>query len=165
MQFLGLEGAAGEFVEARAEGVQVGGWQAHSRGHGVAAVAEQQVVAFPQRGGQVETGNAAARAAELLAIAAEDDGRPVELLEHARRDNAHDADVPRQLTLDDDEVGLRVEPGAHRADDFLGDAAFDLLALAVVGVQLLREGQRFGQVAAPAAGARRPRRFPAGRRR
>ena len=33
------------------------------------------------------------------------------------------------------------------ASDFLGDAAFDLLAFAVVGVQVLREGQRFGEVA------------------
>ena len=33
------------------------------------------------------------------------------------------------------------------ANDFLGDGAFDLLALAVVGVQVLREGQRFGEVA------------------
>ena len=113
----------------------------------MAAVAEQQVVALAQRGGQVEAGDAAARAAQLVAVAAEDDGRAVELLEHARGDNAHDADVPGQLALDDDEVGLRVEPGAHGADDFLGDAAFDLLALAVVGVELLRDGQRFGEVA------------------
>ena len=83
----------------------------------------------------------------MLAVAAEDDGRPVELLQHARRDDAHDADVPGQLAFDDDEIGLRVELGAHRADDFLGDAAFDLLALAVARVQVLRERQRFGEVA------------------
>ena len=56
LQVVGLEGAAGELVEAGAEGVQVGGCQAQARGHRVAALAEQQVAALAQRGGQVETG-------------------------------------------------------------------------------------------------------------
>ena len=107
------------------------GLQADTCRHRVAAVAEQQVVALAQRGGQVEPRDAAARAAELPAVAAEDDGRAVKLLEHARSHNAHHADVPGQLAFNDDEVGLRVEPGAQGADDFLGDAALDLLALAV----------------------------------
>ena len=40
-----------------------------------------------------------------------------------------------------------IEFGAHGGDDFVGDAAFDLLALAVAGVQLMRDGQRLVQAA------------------
>ena len=50
-------------------------------------------------------------------------------------------------SFDDDKVGLRVEPGAQAGDDFVGDAALDLLALAVLRVQGLRDGQRLGEVA------------------
>jgi len=82
----------------------------------------------------------------LPGIAPEDEGRAVELLEDARGDNADDADVPGHLAFDNDEVGLRVEPGAQGADDFVGDGAFDLLALAVVGVELLGDGQRLREV-------------------
>ena len=58
LQVVGLERAAGELVEAGAEGGQVGGCQAQASGHGVAALAEQQVAALTQRGGQVEPGDA-----------------------------------------------------------------------------------------------------------
>ena len=51
------------------------------------------------------------------------------------------------MTFHNDEVGMGVESGAHRSNDFLGNATLDFLALAVVGVQVLRDGQRFGEVA------------------
>ena len=35
--------------------------------------------------------------------------RPVKFLQHARSDDADDADVPEQLPLDDDEIRLRIE--------------------------------------------------------
>ncbi len=69
------------------------------------------------------------------------------MLEHARGDNAHDADVPKQLAFDDDEVARRIELGPHRADGLIGDAALDSLAFAVLRVQLLRQRHRFGQAA------------------
>ena len=60
-------------------------------------------------------GDAPARTAHLAVLAADDDGRPVKFLKHARRHDTHDADMPEQLPLDDDEIRLRVEFGAHRA--------------------------------------------------
>jgi hypothetical protein len=112
----------------------------------VATVADQQVIALAQRRGQIETRNAAAGPTEVLAITPENDSGAVELLEHARRNNPDDADVPGQLALDDDEVGLCVESRTQVADDFIGDAALDLLPRTVMGVQLLRDGQGFSQV-------------------
>ena len=41
----------------------------------------------------------------LAVLAADDDGGPVKFLQHARRHDADDADVPEQLALDDDEIG------------------------------------------------------------
>ena len=45
------------------------------------------------------------------------------------------ADVPEQLAFDDDKIGFGIEPRPHRADDFLDDAALDLLAFAIVGIE------------------------------
>ena len=82
---------------------------AQARRHRVTAVAHEQIAAFAQRGGQIKTRDAAARTAPFAALAAENDGGPVKLLEHARRDDADDADVPEQLSLDDDEIRLRIK--------------------------------------------------------
>jgi hypothetical protein len=147
LEFVGFEGAAGELVEAGAEGVQVGGREAQSSRHGVAARADQQVAAFPQGSGQIEPRNTTARAAEFRAVPAKDNGRAIELLEDTGGDNADDTDVPGHIAFDDDEVGLGVEPDAHGAKDLVGNGAFDFLPLAVMRVQILRERQRFGQVA------------------
>ena len=42
-----------------------------------------------------------------------------------------DADVPEQLPLDDDEIRLRIEFGAHHTGDFFNDASFNFLPLAI----------------------------------
>src|ERR1035441_6989980 len=110
MQLLRFDGAAGEFVEARTEGDQAVGLQGDSRRHRVAAVADQQIITLAQRGSQVEPGDAAPGPTELRAVASEDDGWAVELLEHTRGDNPHHPDVPGQLTFDDGEISQGVEP-------------------------------------------------------
>ncbi len=51
------------------------------------------------------------------------------------------------MAFDDNEVLIRVEFGAEDGDDFMYDAAFDSLALAVVSVEILSEGHGFGKVA------------------
>ena len=82
----------------------------------------------------------------MRAVAAHDDCGPIKLLEHARGDNAHYADVPGFLALDDDEVFLRLELRAHRAKDFVSDATLDFLAFAVAGIQTLGNRHRLTQV-------------------
>src|SRR6185437_8182283 len=84
LEVVGFERAAGVVVQAAAEGIEICGGDAQAGGHGVAAVAEEEVVAFAQGGGEVETGDAAAGAAPLLAFTTDDDGRAIKFLEHAR---------------------------------------------------------------------------------
>ena len=55
--------------------------------------------------------------------------------------------MPEQLSLHDDKIGLRIEFGAHRAGDFLDDAALNFLALTIPGVEILGERHGLGQVA------------------
>src|SRR6185437_17022952 len=97
--------------------------------------------------GEVETGDAAAGAAPLLAFTTDDDGRAIKFLEHARGNDPDHADVPEQLAFHDDEIGVGIELGADGADDFVNDAAFDFLAFAISRVERLRDGRGFGFVA------------------
>jgi hypothetical protein len=55
--------------------------------------------------------------------------------------------MPGLLALDDDEIGLRIKPGANGGDGLFGDEAFELLALAVACVEALGERQSLGEVA------------------
>ena len=109
-------------------------------------VADEQVVALAQRGGEVEALDAAARPAPLRRVAAQDERGPVELAQHAGGHDAHDADVPEELPLDDDEVARRVEARANGPDDFVGDGALDGLALAVAMVEGAGDGFGGGEV-------------------
>ncbi len=68
-------------------------------------------------------------------------------MQHARGDDAHHADVPKQLSFDDDEISLGIEFRADGADDFIDDAAFDFLTLAIAHVESLRDGRGFGLIA------------------
>src|ERR1022692_3278446 len=127
MQIFRLECTAGEFAEALTESVKIFGFDAQSRRHGVTAVTREQIVAFTQGRGQVKTRDAAAGTAPFLALAAQDDRGPIKFLEHARCNDADDADVPEQLAFDDLKVRVGIELRAHRADDLLDDAALDFL--------------------------------------
>ena len=55
LELFGLQGPAGEFVEAGAQRLQVVGMNDDARRHRMAAMAQQQVVALAQSGGQIET--------------------------------------------------------------------------------------------------------------
>ena len=147
LQLFARQSTPRQFVESAAQRVEIGRVDGKAGRHRVAAVAYQQVVAFPQRRREVETFNAAPRTAPFVSFAAQDDRGPVKLAQHARSNNADDADVPKQLAFDNDVIRFRVESRAHGADDFLRDAAFDLLALAVPRVQIA--GQGFGFRAVP----------------
>src|SRR5439155_21366066 len=98
--------------------------------------------ALGQRRRGVGRFKAPARATPFLAVAADNDGGPVKLAQRARGDDPDYSDVPEQLSLDDDKIVVRVEAGPHSADDFLGNAAFDLLTLAIPRIKLAR--QRLG---------------------
>ena len=78
-----LELGARDFVQAGAERIDFCRVDGDAGGHGVAAVADEQVAAFPQAGGEIETFNAAAGAAELSGVAAEDECWTVESLHDA----------------------------------------------------------------------------------
>ena len=113
----------------------------------MAAVVHQQVGALAQRRRQVEPRNAAAGPAPDVALAADNDRGPVKLVEHTRRHDTHHADMPHQLALHDDEVGLRVKLRPQGAGDLLHDAALDFLPFAVVRVEVPGDGQGLHQVA------------------
>src|SRR5437867_9331552 len=98
----------------------------------MSAVAHQQVAALAQGGGEIEAVNAPSGAAPFLGIATQNNGRPIKLLQHPRSHDADDADVPEQLTLDNDEIFGGIESGADGCNDLLGDVALDLLTLAIV---------------------------------
>ena len=142
LELFGFEPAPGQGIEAVAQGIQLLGFKGQTRRHRVATVAHQQVRTIAQRGGQVESFDAAARAAPILAVTAEDEGGTVKGSHHARGDDSDDANVPKQLAFDDDVIRLGVEFCRDRADDFVGDGALDFLALPVAGIQFAR--QRFG---------------------
>src|SRR5690348_11096451 len=112
----------------------------------MATVTNEQVAALAQRGGEVETGDASARAAPLVAIAADNNGWAVESLQDARCDDADNADVPWHLAFDDDEIVLGFEFGMEIVDDLLGNIALDFLALAIAGIECLRQRRRGLQV-------------------
>ena len=114
--------------------------------HRVTAVTQKQIVALAQRRREIETFNAAARPAPFLALTTDDNGGPVKLAQHARGHDPDHPDVPEQLSLDDDIIGVRVESGPHGADDFLGNSALDLLALAIPCIEGARQRLGGGRV-------------------
>ena len=78
----------------------------------------------------------------MLAISPDNDGRPVKLLQNARGHDANNSEMPKQLALDDDEINFGLKPGPDGFNRFVGNAPLDGLALAVLPVQILRQGQR-----------------------
>jgi hypothetical protein len=83
LEFVGLKALVRDVVEVGTESVEFIGGEADSGGHGVTAVADEQVVALAQSGGEVKTGDAASRTAPFGAVASDNDGRAIKLLEHA----------------------------------------------------------------------------------
>ena len=88
------DGARGHFVEPLSKRLDSVRQNADSGRHRVTAVFYEQLAALLQRACQVEALDAAARAAPVLAIATENDCGPIELLQHARRNDADNTDVP-----------------------------------------------------------------------
>ena len=144
---LGLDRPARDGVQPLAQGIDLVRPDGHARSHRVSAMADEQVVAVAQRGGEIKALDAAAGATPFVALATDDDGGAVKFLEHARGDDADDADVPEQPSLNEDVVAFGLERAAQRADGFVSDGAFDLLTLAVAGVQAGRDGRGRGGVA------------------
>ena len=60
-------------------------------------------------------------------------------------DDADDAEVPVGVSFDDDVVGIGIEPGAEALEYLFEDVAFQLLAFAVLGIQLLCQGFGLGR--------------------
>src|SRR5204862_3426934 len=107
--------------------------------HGMAPMTNQQISALAQTGGQIEPRNAPAGTAPVGAIPADNDRRPIKLLEHARSHDPHHADMPGRLPFDDYEIGRGIELRAHRGDGFLRDFSFYSLTLTISVVQFLRD--------------------------
>ena len=146
LQLRSADRALGQVVEALAESSQILRAHGKSGRHGMAAVADQQIVTFPQRGGQIESFNAAARSAPFVSFAAQDDGGTIKLPQHARGDNADHSDVPEKLAFHDDKVGFRIEFGPHGAQHLVRNASLDGLPLAVAGIQFLSHRFGLGQI-------------------
>src|SRR2546428_3625354 len=112
----------------------------------MAAMPHEQIAALSQCASQIEARDAATGASPMSAIASHNYCWPIKLLEHPGSHNAHHADVPWQLALDDYQIGLGLEFCLHGANNFLGDCTLDFLPLTVAGIEFLREMHRFRHV-------------------
>src|SRR6266404_1518204 len=72
-----------EFIQAKAEGVDIGFGYRDAGGHGMPAMPKQQIVTLAERSREVESRDTASRASEFRAIPAQDNRRPIVLLQHA----------------------------------------------------------------------------------
>jgi len=111
------------------------------------SLAKKQVGTLAQSTGQVEAWNAAAGAPVGRAIAAEYDRWAIELLKHAGGNNAHHADVPGRVALDDNIIRAGIESVLYGGDGIFHNAALDFLACPVADVERLGKSPRFGMVA------------------
>src|SRR5438094_981103 len=82
--------------------------------------------------GRIETPGAA----PFLAVTAEDNDWPIKFLEEARGDDSNDADMPWRLTVDNHEISRSIGPCPNAAQRLFQNAALDLLALAILGIEL-----------------------------
>lgn len=111
------------------------------------SLANEQVGTLTQSTGQVETRDTTAGAPEGRAIAAEYDRWAIELLKHAGGNNAHHADVPSRVALDDNIICAGIESALYGGDGIFHNAVFDFLACPVADVERLGKSPRFGMVA------------------
>src|SRR5580698_6320663 len=95
---------------------------------------------------QVETLDASARTAPALAVAAQDNGRPVKLLQNARCHDADDADVPLRPALDDNEILCAIKSRTEQSSQFVAHRALDVLAAAIALVQMAGQSTGFLRV-------------------
>src|SRR5436189_6361761 len=109
-------------------------------------VPHEQITAVPKRFRQIKAGNAPARPTPMLAIPSDNKGRTIKLLEHPCGHDADNTDMPRRLAFNNDEVSLRFEFRLYGPDYLFGNGALKLLALAILRIELLRQGHRRGQV-------------------
>jgi hypothetical protein len=137
---------AGEIVEAEAEGIQLGGIDAETGGHGMTAVAQEEAVALSEGISEVEAFDAAAGAAPDGAIAAEDDGGTIIALKDAGGDDADDADMPGALAFDDHEIALGIKAGVEFGEEGIGHGLFDLLPLSVAGIEAMGDAGGGGEI-------------------
>jgi hypothetical protein len=80
-------------------------------------------------------------------LTADNESRAAQLADDPRGDDSNHADVPQELGLYNYVVGVRIESRAQAAGDLLGHVPLDLLALAVLRVQFVRDGLRGGHAA------------------
>ncbi len=146
LELFGLQCAASECVHAFTKGVELVRTNAQAGGHGVATVAHEQVAALAQGGREIESFDAAPRAAPLVAFAANDNRRAIKFLENARGHDADDADVPQQLSFDQNKISRSVKPRSDGPNDFFADAALDVLPLAIARTEAFRDWFRFCKV-------------------
>src|SRR5438552_10926784 len=106
----------------------------------MSAVPHEQITAIPKRFRQIKAGNAPARPSPMLPIPSDNNGRTIKLLEHPCGDDADNTDMPRRLAFNNDEVCLRFEFRSHSTDDLFGNRALELLPLAILRIEFLRQG-------------------------
>ena len=83
LEFVRLKSLARDVVEVGTEGIEFIGSKADAGGHGVAAMADKQMVALAQGGREVKTGDTAPGTAPFNAVTADNDCGAIKLLEHA----------------------------------------------------------------------------------
>ncbi len=111
----------------------------------VTAVAHEVARAGLERVVEVEALDGAAAPLPLSLAERDDHRRAVEPLDHARRDDAHDARVPA-VAREDEPARAGLHAGGGVEDRLFQDAPLELLARLVLAIELLRERLRADRV-------------------
>jgi len=122
--------------EGGAEFRQVSFIERDADGHRVAPPAGEAFATRTEDGDEVDAVDAAAGAFGGVAFVAEDDAGAVVFARDATGDDADDARVP--VFTEKDDAGFGGKLGLDHALGFFGDAALDVLALAVKTLELAR---------------------------
>jgi hypothetical protein len=146
LEIVRLHSRAGNLVKTFSKGIEIAGGDRKSGCHCVTAMADEEVSAFTECSGEIESSNASTGTAQLGSIATHDNRWAIELLENARCHYPNDADVPRALAFNDGEVRVRFEPALDHGEDLLDGAALELLAVGIARVQFPREAKGFIEV-------------------
>ena len=146
-EVLRLQASAGGVGEFFAESGEVLPRDAEAGGHVVAAERSEQIGAVAEgldEGEAVDAASAAVAGAGL--VESDDDGGAVVFAAEAGGDDADDAGVPAFTADDHGAVAGRVEMFFEIGEGGFENVLFEVLALAVAGVEFLREAAGFGGI-------------------
>ena len=138
------ERRASDVIEATAEIREVFYRQGEAAGELVTAIAQQQIAALLEGGGNVKALDTACGATIGVVFPAHDEGGPVETFDDLRRNDTDNADVPVIAGQHDDRLAVEINFLAHPRLRLAEDERLPALTLDIVTFQL--QGQLHGSV-------------------